>query len=194
MINCRQHVYHTHDDAPEGGGRGWGGVWEGCCIVREWYMHKYRNVFVCMHAHVYAPTDTPALRLFAHDSLDEHNVCMRFTHDDRSMIQFRYILCISCTWRRHMFAYILYLNSIKFLSSCVNRTHFGIYAYIIHVRYIWFCMRMCQNASLRGILTHISFYVCQDASQRYLHALMHAYTHVGREDRLDFVFGEIPGA
>jgi len=48
------------------------------------HAHKYRNVFVCMHAHVYAPTDTPARRnnssrLFAHDSLDEQNVCMRFT-------------------------------------------------------------------------------------------------------------------
>jgi hypothetical protein len=36
-------------------------------------------------------------RLFAHDSLDEHNVCVRFTHDDRNMIQFRYMLCISYT-------------------------------------------------------------------------------------------------
>ena len=36
-------------------------------------------------------------RLFAHDSLDEHNVCVRFTHDNINMILFRYMLCISYT-------------------------------------------------------------------------------------------------
>ena len=30
----------------------------------------------------------------------------------------------------------MYINSIIFILSCVNRTHCGIYAYIIHVRYI----------------------------------------------------------
>jgi hypothetical protein len=61
-------------------------------MYRTWMIYASIPKCVCLYTR-----RNNSSRLSAHDSLDEHDVCMRFTHDDRNMILFRYMLCISYT-------------------------------------------------------------------------------------------------